>query len=142
FDVVEADHVVEHLEKPFAVMKEIHRILKNNGELVLRVPHFSRGFTHADHKRGFDVTFPLYFNPAFQGGYTGTPFRLTKIRLEWFAQPYLAKTVLPAPLYYIGLSAGAILDFFANISPMLCSRLWCFWVGGFEEIGFRLRAVK
>jgi predicted SAM-dependent methyltransferase len=27
FDLIEASHILEHLDKPFAVMKELHRIL-------------------------------------------------------------------------------------------------------------------
>lgn len=72
FDYIEAFHVLEHLDRPFNVMKELHRILKPGGKLVVKVPHFSRGFTHAEHAHGFDVTFPLYFNPNFtKSGYFG-----------------------------------------------------------------------
>ena len=42
-------------------MREIHRITKPGGTVRIWVPHFSRGFTHAEHKSGFDVTFPYYF---------------------------------------------------------------------------------
>src|SRR5581483_10267047 len=63
FELIEADHVLEHLPDPFAAMAELHRILKPGGKLIVRVPHFSRGFTHADHRRGFDVTFAYYFRP-------------------------------------------------------------------------------
>lgn len=142
FDLIEADHVLEHLENPFAVMKEIHRIARNGARVIIRVPHFSRGFTHADHKRGFDVTFPFYFDPNFKGGYCGVEFKLERMRLKWFAQPYLKKTVLPAAVYYPALIAGKIIDFFANLSPFFCSRFWCFYVGGFEEIEFTFRVVK
>ena len=69
FDLIESDHCLEHLPDPFAVMREIHRIGKNNAEVIIRVPHFSRGFTHAEHKSGFDVTFPYYFRKEFIGGY-------------------------------------------------------------------------
>jgi hypothetical protein len=62
--------------------------------------------------------------------------------LKWFAQPYLKKQLFPAPLYYLGMAMGAILDFFANLSPYLCSRIWCYWVGGFEEIEFVLKTYK
>src|SRR5262249_15957622 len=55
FSLVEADHVLEHLHDPFGAMAEIHRILEDGGQLNVRVPHFSRGMTHSDHKRGFDV---------------------------------------------------------------------------------------
>lgn len=58
FDLIEAYHVLEHLENPFSVMKELHRIGKQNSLIKIWVPHFSRGFTHAEHKRGFDVSFP------------------------------------------------------------------------------------
>lgn len=63
FDLTEADHLLEHLSNPFQVMVELHRIAKPGETIHIRVPHFSRGFTHPKHKRGFDVTFPLYFNP-------------------------------------------------------------------------------
>jgi len=133
FDLVEANHVLEHVEDPFKVMKELNRIMKYNGTLIIRVPHFSRGFTHADHKRGFDVSFPYYFNPEYKGGYTGTNFKLEKIRLHWFGQKYLMKSLLSKPAYYVSLVLGKFLDFFANLNVYLCSRLWCFWVGDFMK---------
>jgi SAM-dependent methyltransferase len=142
FNLIEADHVLEHLDQPLLAMKELHRLLEPGGKLVVRVPHFSRGFTHADHKRGFDVTFPYYFNPAFKGGYVGVEFRLERLRLVWFAQPYLKRSVLSPPVYYTGVLAGKIIDFFANLSPVLCSRWWCFLVGGFEEIEFHFVCMK
>jgi SAM-dependent methyltransferase len=137
FRAIEADHVLEHLSDPFRAMRELHRILEVGGTLVVRVPHFSRGFTHPEHKRGFDVSFPYYFDPAVWGWYTKAEFALERVKLVWFAQPYMKKQVLPAYAYYFGAVLGRAIDFFANLSPFLCSRLWCFWVGGFEEIEFR-----
>jgi SAM-dependent methyltransferase len=142
FDFIESDHLMEHLENPFRVMRELHRIGRNGCRVRLRVPHFSRGFTHAEHKRGFDASFPLYFDPTFKGGYQGVPFQLNRVRLRWFAQPYLKKDLMPKIVYYAGLVIGGIFDFFANLSPFVCSRLWCFWVGGFEEIEFELSVKK
>ena len=142
FELVEADHVLEHLLDPFQVMSELRRICAPGAKIHIRVPHFSRGFTHADHKRGFDVTFPYYFNPEFRPGYQRIPLKLIRMRLRWFAQPYLKKSLLPMPLFLLGRTIGAIFDFFANLSPYLCSRLWCFWVGGFEEIEFVFQVEK
>ena len=142
FDLVEADHVLEHLLDPFKVMGELRRICMAGAIIHIRVPHFSRGFTHADHKRGFDITFPYYFNPTFRPGYQGISLKLEKTRLRWFAQPYLKKLMLPTPLFLMGKGMGAVIDFFANLSPWLCSRLWCYWVGGFEEIEFVFRVDK
>ncbi len=142
FELIEADHVLEHLHNPLRTIVELHRITKPGGEIRIRVPHFSRGFTHADHKRSFDVTLPYYFNPSFKGGYQGVPLELLRMRLRWFAQPYLKKSLVPAPLFYAARTMGAIIDFFANISPYLTSRIWCYWVGGFEEIEYHFRVIK
>lgn len=139
FELVEADHVLEHLNHPFATMKEIYRVLVPGGRATIRVPHFSRGFTHADHKRGFDVTFPYYFRRDFKGGYTGVEFELVRMRLTWFAQPYLKKQILSAPVFWGMTVVGAIIDALANLSPALCSRIWCYWVGGFEQIEYEFR---
>src|SRR5438045_2860727 len=51
FELVEADHVLEHLADPFQVIGELFRICGPEAIIHIRVPHFSRGFTHADHKR-------------------------------------------------------------------------------------------
>src|SRR5262245_26650389 len=92
FDLIEASHVIEHLDRPFAVMRELHRILKSGGLLQIRVPHFSRGFTHAEHTHGFDVTFPLYFNPHFTAsGYVGCELALDGMHLRYIAFPHLLK---------------------------------------------------
>jgi len=142
FELVEADHVLEHLADPFKVMGELRRICSSGAIIHIRVHHFSRGFTHADHKRGFDVTFPYYFDPKFIGGYQKTPLKLLKLRLRWFAQPYMKKSVMSASLVFLGQAIGMVIDLFANLSPWLCSRLWCYWVGGFEEIEFIFRVNK
>lgn len=138
FELIEAFHVLEHLDKPFNVMKEFHRILAPGGVLHIKVPHFSRGFTHAEHAHGFDVTFPLYFNPSFtKSGYYGVSFELRSMRLSWLAFFHL--------LPYMGYGRVSIsilrgvngfISALANISPAFTSRIWCFWVGGFDEIEF------
>ena len=142
FQLVEADHVLEHLSDPFAAMRELHRIVEAGGTVRIRVPHFSRGFTHPEHKRGFNTTFPLYFDPGFEGGYQGVQMDLVRMRMRWFAQPYLARTLVPAALVSIAQILGAVFNTLANLSPFLCSRLWCFWVGGFEEIEFQFTVHK
>jgi len=144
FDEIMASHVLEHLDKPFDVMKEFHRILKPGGQLIIKVPHFSRGFTHAEHAHGFDVSFPLYFNKKFtKSGFFGVEFDLANMELHWAAFTHLL------PYYGYGKIIIAIIKFFsaifsflANLSPNFCSRIWCFWVGGFEEIEFKFICKK
>ena len=142
FDEVRADHLLEHLHDPFAMMREMHRICAPGALIRIKVPHFSRGMTHADHKRSFDVAFPYYFNPKFGPGYIGCEMILEYQRLRWFGQPYMKRDVMPAPLFWAGRCAGFLFDIAANLSPIVCSRLWCFWVGGFEEFEMHLRVRK
>jgi SAM-dependent methyltransferase len=138
FDVIEAFHVIEHLDRPLAVTKELHRILKTGGRLEIKVPHFSRGFTHAEHTHGFDVTFPLYFDRHFtRSGYMGCDLTLVKMELRYIAFTHLLKHVGYGGVR-IQLIRGlnAVVSFVANLNPYLASRLWCFWLGGFDEIEF------
>ncbi len=137
FDEINMSHVLEHLNNPFDIMKELHRILKPNGLLIIEVPHFSRGFSHSQHARGFDVTFPYYYDHRFSGGYYGINFDLVDMRLSWMTQFELKRQVVSNPIiFYVSKFINKLITFLANLSPYLCSRIWCFWVGGFEEIKF------
>ena len=138
FDEVIAYHVIEHLNDPFTIMKELHRITKPMAKVHIKVPHFSRGFTHAEHKAGFDITFPYYFNPKFtKSGYFGVHFRLKRMSLNYSVFIHLMKGMeVGSMTIFIVKMANKIFSFLANLSPMLCSRIWCFWVGGFEEIEY------
>lgn len=135
-DEIFASHVLEHLHNPFATMAEFKRIVKPGGKITVRVPHFSRGFLHADHKRGFDVSFPLYFNPEFRGGFSGVTLDNRRVKLRWFAQPELKAATLGKGTTVLAGLLGSVIDLAAGVSPYLASRIWCFWVGGFEEVEF------
>jgi SAM-dependent methyltransferase len=142
FDYIEMSHVLEHLEHTSEAMREISRILRPGGTVLIRVPHFSRGFTHWDHKRGFDVSFPYYFTPGISGGFADVSLCHKSTRLTWFAQKSFKKQVLSPPLYYGGVILGAIFDFIGNLNHFFTSRLLCYWVGGYEEIEFVFTKVN
>lgn len=142
FEWVEADHVLEHMENPFGVMKEIHRISAPGAIVIIRVPHFSRGFSHPEHKRGFGATFPYFFQKSFPGDYMGVEFILKKMKFSWFAQKYIKRQILPMHIYITASIFNYLFSFLANLSPILCHSVWCFWVGGFEEIEFVFEVKK
>ena len=91
FEYIVLDHVLEHLTDLESTIKEIEKLLKKGGILEIKVPHFSRGFTHWDHKRGFDVTFPIYFDPSTSGSFKNTQLKPISTKLRWFSQPDLKK---------------------------------------------------
>ena len=141
---IEAFHVIEHLEDPFVVMKELHRILIPNGELHIKVPHCSRGFTHSQHKAGFDVAFPLYFSNSYtKAGYFGVNYSLEKMELHWLGNMHLLKYIgVPSWQISILKTLNSVLSKLANLNPYICSRFWVFYVGGFDEIEFIFHCNK
>lgn len=46
---------------------------------------------------------------------------------------------MPKLVYYICMGLDKLINTIANIQPFITSRIWCFWVGGFEEIEFVFR---
>ena len=119
-----------------STIKEIEKLLKKGGILEIKVPHFSRGFTHWDHKRGFDVTFPIYFDPSTSGSFRNTQLKPISTKLRWFSQPDLKKKHLSKTSHFLGSTLGFVFDFIGNINLFFTSRLLSFWVGGYEEIQF------
>ncbi|MCX6694688.1 MAG: class I SAM-dependent methyltransferase [Candidatus Altiarchaeota archaeon] len=107
FDYIEIYHVLEHLDDVFKVMKEVDRILKKGGVLRITVPHFSRGFTHVEHKHGFDVTFKYYFDEKFFWEDSGIKLKCVKNKLIWFAQPYMKRKNLPSYIIAVLTVLGA-----------------------------------
>ncbi|MFT7644534.1 MAG: SAM-dependent methyltransferase [Candidatus Paceibacteria bacterium] len=144
FELIEASHILEHLDRPFSVMTELHRILKPGGKLLIRVPHFSRGMTHPEHSHGFDVTFPNYFDRRFEKiGFYGVEFEHVSTLLQWHAFPHIAKEMGVGVISRSIVSVcNSVFNSLAKLSPFFCSRVWCFWVGGFEEIRFELVCKK
>jgi SAM-dependent methyltransferase len=137
FEVIVMDHVLEHLNDVFGVMIAVHRLLSPGGRLEIRVPHFSRGITHPEHKHGFDVTFPEYVRPDFPGGYIGVPFDLVSMRLEYMIRWDLKQEFGLKPWQLAILRVfNRFISWLANLEPYACSRFWCTWVGGFEQIEF------
>lgn len=139
FDLIEIHHVLEHLEDAFMAMKELSRITKKDGIIHITVPHYSLGFAHPGHKNGFGHRFPNYFIEEVPEAYMGTKLECTFMELHWLGQKYLKKRTLNVLEYNLAMIANAIINLFAKLDIPLASRLWCYWVGGFEEIEFKFK---
>jgi hypothetical protein len=113
--------------------------------VYIAVPHWSRGFTHSEHSHGFDVSFPYYFTQRFPNQFYGVEFEVKSLRLNWINHitfRYLPDFGFgPITIFFIKIF-NAIFSWLGNLSQFACSRLWCFWVGGFEEIEFTFVAKK
>ena len=87
FDIVIAEHVLEHLTNLIPVVEELHRILKPGGLLYVEVPHFSSNdhFTDPTHLHAFGFRSFDYFVPGTglaRYGYSQAAFRKRKVTVH------------------------------------------------------------
>jgi|SRR6185503_8741170 len=66
FDIVIAEHVLEHLDNVIRVVEEVHRISRPSGLFCVEVPHFSSSefFTDPTHRHAFSSRSFDYFVPG------------------------------------------------------------------------------
>lgn len=118
FDEVYCFEVLEHLESPIKALKELKRVLKDEGSITVTVPNvwywryiyraLSKRYNvfddppPTDHKQAWDIY--EFHSLAYQGG-----FKIVEVRwLDWYprgklkldpVEPILRK-ILPAAFYY------------------------------------------
>lgn len=122
-DKIYCSHTLEHLDDFFKVLDEFYRILKNNGEIKIIVPHFSSMYAYCDltHKRFFGYyTFNQlkreYYNYQFNN-----KFKIKSIKFNQFNKNY----------WYLNF-----LSFFWSKVPLIYEKFlcWIFPVGEVEVI--------
>lgn len=131
-DEIRAEHILEHVNDLEFVLKEMFRVSKPGAAWNIYVPHYSYGFAHPFHKRGFSRFAFSFFNLDPKQTYCGEiGVEVESVRFNYTRAPSGAAFVI-----------GKIISFFANLHPGFCERLWCYWVGGFEEMHFHLQVKK
>jgi len=117
FDEVYCSHILEHLYSTYDKFLEIWRILKPNGKLIVKVPHFSSNNTWSDptHVRPFSCR--IFYHNLMQDKYKVEHIKITFKRhlkpLQWIIngsesriklwESYLAN-ILPADNIYVVLT--------------------------------------
>jgi SAM-dependent methyltransferase len=132
FDKIYSSHCIEHLNDWVDVLKEMIRITKPNGIIEILTPHFSSGsaFSTIGHVNYYGVsTFTL-----------DLPELIKDIKLEKIELRYLYSVVRDKNIFR-KLSHNIITSL-ANLSQPFCERIWCYWVGGFDEIYILFRVIK
>jgi SAM-dependent methyltransferase len=120
FDEIYLNHSEYYVEDKEKLMDEIHRIAKPNAKIAIRSIHFSRW----DSKLRL-AKYPYFINIDSFNQFKDR-FKIKKIRLNyflWHEDNTLWKKTL-----------STLINFFANINPKFCERVWCYFIGGFDEI--------
>jgi len=133
FDEIVSNHCIEHLDyskkDPYDVFKELWRITKSGGLIKVRVPHFSStaAWGHWQHKRPFAAYASiLYINEKLSNF-----FKIEKMKIHYFLIYSQNRNLF-----------SKLIDFIANVNLHFCERIWCYWVGGFQEVEMWLRVKK
>lgn len=85
FDEIHLNNILLHLEDIFSVMREIHRLVKPEGKVIIRCAYFrsNYAFHYPGNKNHFTVDTFNFFNPSHpffeKFKYTKTKFSLEKI---------------------------------------------------------------
>ncbi|MBI4018052.1 MAG: class I SAM-dependent methyltransferase [Candidatus Aenigmarchaeota archaeon] len=124
-DEVFMNHVLEHLEDPRAVMKEVHRVLKSGGLFFLNVPYFTRGYSVHVHTKGFSVWSVLED--------TRQEFVSEKVQLLWdYPENFRRGAFILRPFCRFW-------NWVINRNHFLTERFLCYKFGGILEARFVLR---
>lgn len=139
FDYILASHVLEHIphhigkEKDglICVMEELHRILKPNGMLEIKVPHYrsQNAFIDPTHSRFFDVgSFAYFTKESKMGYYTEKHFGIKQIKIsKYTACPFgirIGKSALSIN-EHIGIRLPFLIPFIPNTPCEITAVLIC-----------------
>ncbi len=138
FEEIFLDHVIEHLENPLAVIEELFRIAKNNANIIIKCPHFSCAWLHPGHRSAISSYLFDYFDENHPERYGTGKFKVKKISFFWIRN----NEDLFKGRSLIAKLANSVINFLANLNIHIVERVWCYWVGGFEEIVFEAEVKK
>ncbi len=100
-DSIHTYHFLEHVNDLDALLRELHRVTKPDGTIVIRVPHFSNPHYYSDptHKQFFGLyTFEYYaakqtrFKRKVPGFYNDYSFETKSIKLVFYS-PWLFRKI-------------------------------------------------
>jgi SAM-dependent methyltransferase len=92
FEYIAMRNILEHLNDPYRVMHEIHRISKKGAIIEIQTPHFSSDNVWGDlqHKRGFNSA--TFKNSNISGKFEIVQQKITfphhRFFMRWFANNY------------------------------------------------------
>lgn len=141
-------HVLEHLHEPLKKIEEFHRVLKPNGKLYIRVPHFSSmgAFSDITHTRPFGyLSFDCLQKDDYHHFYTQVTYRIIQKQIKYLGlypnsgiyEKYIHKNQCP----WYARPFVRLINFLINLSPIAFERFWCYWVGGATEVLVTLEKV-
>ncbi|NQT33883.1 methyltransferase domain-containing protein [bacterium] len=147
-DRIHTRHTLEHVKDLLVCISELYRVCQPGGRITVIVPHFTCSAYWSDptHLRPFSIRSFEYYD-LDHAGRAGFPIYLPDVNLRtrkvhltyWPKRNYLGKGLLKRMILSV---VNPMISGVANICPFFCERIWCKWVGGFDDVTFELEAAK
>lgn len=147
-DAIYSHMCLEHVDDFDLTIRELWRISKSGTIWELILPHASnirhRGVT--DHKRLFCLhSFDNYGTATIQNGWSNAfrkevDLELVSVGLRWWEKDQIVRKVLWKRILVSTLDN--VITWVANLHPFFCERVWCNFVGGFDEVTLVLKVRK
>ena len=119
FDTVYCQHIFEHLKYPEAAIKEIYRITKNKGRIIIECPHFSSHGAYTNFHHRYFFTYDL----------------MNKLVKLINYKPIKKRITFYKTFRFFGI------HFLANKFPLNYERFWTY-IFPAENIHFELEIIK
>ncbi len=136
FDEILMDHVLEHLSDPLRTLQELYRISKPEARISINCPHFSRNWVHPGHRSAISIHLFDFLDQGNEEVYGDTDFKVEHLELRWLGHSKGKRSWLILRIF------NGLINSLARLSPSAAERFWCYHVGGFEELKFRVRVKK
>lgn len=137
FTEIYSSHVIEHLSNPIDFLIELYRLGANDATVVITCPHFSGNWMHPLHRTAISSRLFDFVDQSNSEYYGRVRFESIEVRLRWLRPASEGKRT-----GRFLKTLDRIISFLGNLNLPITERIWCFWVGGFEEIEFRAKIVK
>jgi SAM-dependent methyltransferase len=131
-DGILASHVLEHIEDQKGFLLECHRLLKKDAILTLILPHSSSVIANGclGHYRTYSFnTISDYLCRDFYM-FGEAKFEEVSNCLTWWN----------SDIWYIKL-LNNIISPLIRLHPQIFENIWCYWVGGAKEFGWKGRKI-
>jgi len=147
-EYVHSRSTLEHIPALLTAIREFYRVCRDGATVELVLPHFSSYEYYRDptHLRSFSIQSFDYFDRARTAG-NALPAYLPGVDLEvierkliwWDRWQFQSKSAWKRALLK---ALTGLIEGLANVKPFFCERFWCYYVGGFVLVSFRLRVHK
>jgi len=131
FDMIIANHILEHIKNFFPLMEEVHRITKPNGIIKIKVPFFTSdmAYTNPTHIRLFTYTTFEYLEPGhFESQYTKGKFKIINRKINFIRNPKYS-------------TFNKIINPIVNKFPIAYQRLFS-WILPCDELHIEMKVIK